>query len=950
MYPDKCSPALRPPTAYRHKPPTQPEAKACADAELGTVYAHNFVDKLYGAAAHDTAVGGSQVAQFFDDIRVFPQIGGQHRNFYINLTMLLRALQQLPKDALALRTRLAARILNYGYKFSTRSPETVQLGSGNPIQAQDWKNGAFYHRTDATNLYIEFSKALAHTLRIPRHQLTAVTGMGIHALVQRNHVLHGQKNVCTWQDGGALEASPEAIRVQAFAANFPNIAQAMLQIMSPDARCLTVDISENLAQLAQNCTSPREVGLGVHTLQNYVRDVIAYGVLERVKADDTLDDAAVQAKVQEVMAYVDDKIMLSGMLKIGRQHVLYQGLLGDAASDVPAAVFQGAQVMSVGELKKKHAASEAPERPGGSEPEKSTPAYDSMLGGFVPPPLFIMESWFEMAGNIEPIFRALGLETRVVFELPRASQDLPLPFFKSFGDFLAHESFVAFKALAQASDEAYLTILPNITCKLVESLQSLGVHEAFEAAHLQPLLQFCYQRMVCSMHHAANDPQDFLVFLKNINLIHEEIATLLAVREPYQADDFEPVMLQVLQASHQPTGIQPKLYFKNSGMSCLYSAVSAMEVCKASTDPAGSPRLRIGVCENNYFENSSFLRLADFHDLGKTPTSTRKLDVYVGHFHPSCEITATRYAPKDVAAMVDTFFESGMVAEHILVVIDNTISMSDERTMTDFLTQHQQKIADQKLSVVEMRSLQKTAQAGFDMYAGGSVAVYSRCATLLHAFATQETQTAYSSGNLQGILHFEKTLGAELDERRMAIVRTARQLNNPDDDLGFPAYMQASAYCTEPIQVLPNDDLQSPFVHLRLQNFFVETTADILGAHLTRKASKEPTNFPLMHRSSFGFNQTSVDDIGTHMRLSPGLEPRAIIKNYRDYIVLLNGVLREGIARFPNQKEAVMANVLAHGDALIECIRKCQADAQFAARPATQKTLEYAWDRVIFPV
>jgi hypothetical protein len=34
-----------------------------------------------------------------------------------------------------------------------------------------------------------------------------------------------------------------------------------------------------------------------------------------VKADDTLDDAAVSAKVQEVMDAVDAKIMLGGMLK-----------------------------------------------------------------------------------------------------------------------------------------------------------------------------------------------------------------------------------------------------------------------------------------------------------------------------------------------------------------------------------------------------------------------------------------------------------------------------------------------------------------------------------------------------------------------------------------------------------------------------------------------------------
>jgi hypothetical protein len=574
----------------------------------------------------------------------------------------------------------------------------------------------------------------------------------------------------------------------------------------------------------------------------------------------------------------------------------------------------------------------------------------SVHGGFVPPPLLVMENWFQMVGDMAPILRALGIEAQVSLDVPAKNQNLTLPIFKDFSSFMAHESFQAFAALSTSSDEAYLTILPKITCNLLASLQESGVHQAFDAASLQPLLQFCYQRMLCGMHHAVNGQTQFLKFLNQINLIHEEIATLLAVVEPYKIADFDALMQQTLQPAHRYHGIEPQFYFKNSGMSCLRSALGAMEELKASVDPTGSSRLRIGVVEGNYFENTIFSSVADFHDLGQEPTSTQKLDVCVGHFRPSCDSGASCYVPQNMTAQIDQLFANGLVAPHLLVVIDNTISLTGESTLYQFVANHQQRIEDQSLSVVEVRSLQKTAQAGFDMYAGGSVAVYSRCAPLRQAFAAQDGQTVHSLGNLQGIMHFEKTLGPELDERRMAIVRTARRLNTPGDDLGFPQYMQASSRCEEPIQVVPNDDPQSPFVHLRLNNRFVPETGDYLAAHLARKAAREPEKFPLTQRDSFGFNQTSLADFGTHTRLSPGLEPEVFIRNYRDYVVLLNDVLHQAMARFPNQQEALMAQVLEHGDGLLGLIERCRGDAQLEATPQTQKALHKAWDEVIFPL
>ena len=329
-----------------------------------SAFEKSLIEKIYGSSSSVSAqdVSTKKITEFFKNIKTSPHIEPHYKDFYINLAVLNHGLKQLPKSEKSLRTKLAVRILNYAYKFSTRHSLTALQYSSNPIQRKDWKDDGGYHRFDDTHLKREFCRALAKWLRMPEQNIKPVTSKGIHSLIKRNYVAHNNFNVCKWEDGGVIDfPSAQTQKSSApFSSKFPNIAEAMLQIMSLDKRCLYFDISDNLEQLSQHPIQPKEAGLYIQTFQIYLRDVIEYGVLEKIKTEpqyiqkeiDEERNAYVEARLKELMAHVDKNVMIGGMLKIGNQHVLYNGKLVDPESSSHPSSFSTTGPITSGELKK----------------------------------------------------------------------------------------------------------------------------------------------------------------------------------------------------------------------------------------------------------------------------------------------------------------------------------------------------------------------------------------------------------------------------------------------------------------------------------------------------------------------------------------------------------------------------------------------------------------------
>ncbi|NJM32430.1 MAG: hypothetical protein HC848_05615, partial [Limnobacter sp.] len=120
------------------------------------------------------------------------------------------------------------------------------------------------------------------------------------------------------------------------------------------------------------------------------------------------------------------------------------------------------------------------------------------------------------------------------------------------------------------------------------------------------------------------------------------------------------------------------------------------------------------------------------------------------------------------------------------------------------------------------------------------MAVYSKCPLLLEYFKREDEESSFSAINFQGVMHFMKNLQPELNERRSEIMKTAIRLSTPGDSIGFPASMYTNDYNESPIQVVPNEDPQTGFVHLRLNARWALNVGDFFADHLAR----EPLNKP----------------------------------------------------------------------------------------------------------
>jgi hypothetical protein len=912
------------------------ETSTSLSSEALLVKAVYDINGLFNANGHTDI---SSIKNFLNSLEASAHTEPSHREFYINMVVWRHSLEQISADHLELKIKIATRILSYAYKFCTIDPKLNEFCATSPIQSQDWADDAYYHRCEFSRLnqgYIDFTSALSG---ISKHNLLTVTTDGIHPLIKKSLIEYQNPRVNEWKDGGKVGSPPELLQTQQvhFERAFPNTAAILHQARSPDSQHLYFDISDYLQPIISRLPRISELGSHIRTYINYIRDTIEYGVKSELEYaaqnQDRLNlvDPALNGEDQlgKIMGKVDRCVMVGATLYIGCQHIIFSSHLTNYESErshlkprkskqelgPPTCVSKSSGVLTP---KSKELMLEA-----------------NSSGGFMPMPLLIMEKWVQISQELGPIFDRLGIRKKDVLQIPSTgfspSSGIFIPDFKGV---LIHPACKAFRALSSSSRESYTQILPRMTMKMLEGLQDLHVDDVFNAYKLNSLLQFCYARILVGMSNAVEVKSNFPKFINKINLIHEEIASLLAVVEPYKKSDIHSVMLEADQNRWVQHGVKPRFHFRNSGMSCMQSVLSACErKIYQRADPGA--KATIGFSTDSYFEN---LKIADlWHMRQKDSADNPVFDIWVGHFHPSCNPATQTYHPEDMIASIENIFTAQQAAPHFVVMVDTTVGyFSKSRGVShidDFVSHFKNKIQEKKMSVIDVRSLQKTDQAGLDMYAGGSIAVYSCRDDFQGEFCDESDKLPLSTNNLQGILHFQKMAQVELDARREAVMHTTQRLLSPDDPLGFPASLYLSADNKNPIQITPNSDPNCPFIDFQLMIESAQDGGDLLASHLAQKCALDPDHFSFTQRDSFGFNQSSGADIDNHLRLSPGLEPEKYFLNFRDYIVHLNDLLLMCSEKFPGHAELIITQLLEDEKSTIELVDKMRSSPGYENSP-----------------
>ncbi|MBD1849107.1 hypothetical protein [Leptolyngbya sp. FACHB-711] len=528
--------------------------------------------------------------------------------------------------------------------------------------------------------------------------------------------------------------------------------------------------------------------------------------------------------------------------------------------------------------------------------------------GYLLDPIQARKAWLEVE-DPSTVLKKRGLQ---LTEL--ATSDKPTPkVFSSFKDFTKHKTFQQFETLANTVNAPpYLKTLPTATVNLLRGLAAYnldkgGIDKAMQDQELDEVLQTSYYRMLNAMASAvdsqaflktsANRPtstqisEAYINFLNQVEVIQQQIATLLSLVEPYSTDAFgDSIRARLTNPSDPiiPTNLdKPGVQLKPSAMHCLASILSSVEALKKSNE------LNVCVVKDHYYESAGAVTASGTYSVSKFDGDTvrgsdgistvpldpstiqgkKPLDLYVCDFHHNISLGRNHYQIENLQHHVDELYRNNLVADKFTVAIDCTIDFVNSKDVQAFLEHNKDRIASGKLNVVLFRSAQKFDMLGMDNYYGGftvNINSHKAFADFNQRMETPEDQLKGTS--LQGLSHIGVHASQDTDEYRKAIMDNTKRFYN-----ALTPGMVWSPGTTSVMQVAKTDDPNAVFLDIKFPG---NTDAeDAFVDKLKEFATQE--KLPLTGRASFGFATSNLNQIrGEKIRLTPGLEGSEIQDRY----------------------------------------------------------------------
>ena len=441
---------------------------------------------------------------------------------------------------------------------------------------------------------------------------------------------------------------------------------------------------------------------------------------------------------------------------------------------------------------------------------------------------------------------------------------------------------------------------------------SSGVDAAYRQMGLGPLLSASYFRILNAMAAGAQARGDLVDFLNQIEVVHQEVASILTLIEPHQRDGFQDAFNGFLARKRSIPGdlLPGKVHLKPSAMHCLASVAAGVE------EQLGSQRLKVLFLKDCYYEESNALDSWKSWDtfvlsgddlsikiegtglcLETTPSgdkawdAVRHLNLFICDFHHNVSATRTTYRTEDLARYVELLYEKGLVGAEFTVAIDCTIDLLDSREVKVFLEACKDKILEGRLNVALFRSAQKFDMLGMDNFYGGFSISFNK-AGVWNRFNDRmdDSRDQLEGANRQGLTHLMKYAAGSLDRYRRAIMRNTRILYRAIPD-------RCKARSTNPGHLVVSriKDRRIVFLDIKLprakgRDVFLEDLACKLQALFQRFGMAN--QIPFTTRASFGFPTTNlVPIVGAQLRLTPGLDEENVMLTLAKFIDQVYGYL-----------------------------------------------------------
>jgi hypothetical protein len=420
------------------------------------------------------------------------------------------------------------------------------------------------------------------------------------------------------------------------------------------------------------------------------------------------------------------------------------------------------------------------------------------------------------------------------------------------------------KEIRLKNHQPHVAVLGKSFLEMIKGLfDKIPTEEWHELYQCPPFQEIIENSLTNILHHLAAY-KDEAQFIQAIELAYAELATLLELTSPYQANDFQelyPTALKIV-----PESLQRSV---RGGLGKTAETVFSLAIISAR-EMNSCKEISTVWSEDFYFEHANLLGRNRSFELVMSDPSIKSIDFFGCSFHPSIDAKAkSRYNQRNLIHDIERIFTEKKETTHLTVALDCTNDLFNSPKTQELLAHFESHIREGRLNIILFGSGQKFDMLGMDHFYGSPFSLINNGADHWKSFDTllsAEVNRTDLLSNQWFCLLYEYAPDSPDGFRKLFFDNTREVLRKVPEKL--------APLDGRTITVIPIDEsAQASFIDVKIRGSFHFLRSCYLIAYFYSHAVAENNKASI--RGSFGFLHPNItmicsDDLTT-LRLHPGI-------------------------------------------------------------------------------